>query len=51
MSPETITAQLRQDYTEEMIQSRIRTGRGGKNKGFGAAQAWKIHFLQKNFVL
>ena len=49
MSPETITAQLRQDYTEEMIQNRIRAGRGSKNKGFGAAQAWEDTFSTEEF--
>ena len=49
MSPETITAQLRQDYTEEMIQNRIRSGRGGKNKGYGAAQAWEDTFSTEEF--
>jgi len=49
MSPETITAQLRQDYTTEMISSRIQKGRGGKNKGFGAAQAWEDTFCTEEF--
>ena len=49
MSPETITAQLEPEYTDEMIQSRIRTGRGGKNKGFGAAQAWEDTFSAEEF--
>jgi len=49
MSPETITAQLRPEYTDEMIQSRIREGRGGKNKGFGAAQAWEDTFSTEEF--
>ena len=51
MSPETITAQLRPDLTDEMIQTRIRTGRGGKNKGFGAAQAWEDTFSTEEFRL
>lgn len=51
MSPETITAQLEPEYTDEMIQSRIRTGRGGKNKGFGAAQAWEDTFSAEEFRL
>ena len=49
MSPETITAQLRPEYTDEMIQSRIREGRGSKNKGFGAAQAWEDTFSTEEF--
>jgi len=51
MSPETITAQLRPDLTDEMIQTRIRNGRGGKNKGFGAAQAWEDTFSTEEFRL
>ena len=51
MSPETITAQLRPDLTDEMIQTRIRNGRGGKNKGFGAAQAWEDTFCAEEFRL
>jgi len=51
MSPETITAQLRPDLTDEMIQTRIRTGRGGKSKGFGAAQAWEDTFSTEEFRL
>lgn len=51
MSPETITAQLRPDITDEMIQTRIRNGRGGKNKGFGAAQAWEDTFSTEEFRL
>ena len=51
MSPETITAQLRPDLTDEMIQTRIRNGRGGKSKGFGAAQAWEDTFSTEEFRL
>ena len=51
MSPETITGQMRPDLTDEMIQSRIRAGRGSKNKGFGAAQAWEDTFCTEEFRL
>jgi DNA polymerase elongation subunit (family B) len=49
MSPETITAQIEPEYTDQMIQSRIKEGRGGKNKGFGAAQAWEDTFSAEEF--
>ena len=51
MSPETITGQMRPDLTDDMIQSRIRAGRGAKNKGFGSGQAWDDTFSTEEFRL
>ena len=50
MSPETITAQMRPTYTDQLISERIAIGRrGGTNKGFGAAQAWEDTFSTEEF--
>jgi len=49
MSPETIAAQIRQDYTEKMITERIIEGKRTQGKGFGAPQAWEDTFSSEEF--
>lgn len=49
MSPETIVAQIRQDYTEAMITSRIMDGKKKHGKSFGAPQAWEDTFSSEEF--
>ncbi len=49
MSPETIMAQLRQTYTEELITNRILEGKRIVGKSFGAPQAWEDTFSSEEF--
>lgn len=49
MSPETIVAQLRQTYTEELITNRIIEGKKKIGKSFGAPQAWEDTFSSEEF--
>lgn len=51
MSPETIAAQLRQDYTDAMIAERVINGKKNISKTFTAAQAWEDTFTAEEFRL
>jgi DNA polymerase elongation subunit (family B) len=51
MSPETIAAQLRQDYTDTMIATRVAHGKKTISKTFTAAQAWEDTFVAEEFRL